>query len=72
MAPIIYTRLNHDLREILVLELLPALFWYLPVRCRLSNALVLDPPTYNALSYCWGDVKDVVPIIVDGKPLHIT
>ncbi|KAK4496446.1 hypothetical protein PRZ48_012426 [Zasmidium cellare] len=29
-------------------------------------------PTYVALSYCWGDPNDTVPVLVNGQPFHIT
>lgn len=72
MSTSIYGKLNPGLLEIRILELLPAPFQFLPICCRLSKALVLDPPFYNALSYCWGDTKDVVQIKVNGKSLPVT
>jgi hypothetical protein len=33
---------------------------------------ILQKPTYEALSYTWGDERDKLSIIVDGEPLDIT
>jgi Heterokaryon incompatibility protein (HET) len=39
---------------------------------RIDASEVPANPTYTALSYVWGDQADAVPIIVDGKELHVT
>ncbi|KAF2804442.1 uncharacterized protein BDZ99DRAFT_397927, partial [Mytilinidion resinicola] len=43
-----------------LLELLPAHDLNAPIRVRLKSVSLLDPsrPTYEALSYCWGDPAD--------------
>lgn len=38
----------------------------------LVHHTLLEPPTYIALSYCWGDPGDTVPIHVGGRRIDIT
>ncbi|KAL5327044.1 hypothetical protein ACEPPN_004734 [Leptodophora sp. 'Broadleaf-Isolate-01'] len=47
-------------KTIRLLELLPAVDLDAPIRIRLRSVSLLDPnrPTYEALSYCWGDLAD--------------
>jgi Heterokaryon incompatibility protein (HET) len=47
-------------KVIRLLELLPAHDLNAPIRVRLRSVSLLDPsrPTYEALSYCWGDPAD--------------
>ncbi|KAF4637867.1 hypothetical protein G7Y89_g217 [Cudoniella acicularis] len=43
------------------------------VQCRLKHIKIDNPPTYNALSYTWGDPKEPkVTINVDGHDLEVT
>lgn len=31
-----------------------------------------DHPDYDAISYCWRDAKDTVPVYIDGKVVQVT
>ena len=43
------------------------------VECRLKHGVsLLDPPTYHALSYCWGQPKDTTRILVDDRKVEVT
>ncbi|KAH6694923.1 heterokaryon incompatibility protein-domain-containing protein [Leptodontidium sp. MPI-SDFR-AT-0119] len=42
------------------------------IRCSLDHELLLDPPKYRALSYCWGDLGATETILVNGDSVHIT
>jgi hypothetical protein len=43
-----------------------------PLRCLLKTTSLLYPEPYIALSYCWGDPKEKVPILVNGFNFEIT
>ena len=43
-----------------------------PISVRLHLASWDDPPSYDALSYTWGDLNTKVPILCDGKRLECT
>ncbi|KAI1199853.1 heterokaryon incompatibility protein-domain-containing protein [Nemania serpens] len=38
----------------------------------LSTVSLINPPKYEALSYCWGDASDLGLIFCDGKPFPVT
>ncbi|KAH8647488.1 heterokaryon incompatibility protein-domain-containing protein, partial [Tricladium varicosporioides] len=42
------------------------------IRCSLSHSLLIEPPEYHALSYCWGDPGSTATIIVNGNPTRVT
>lgn len=44
------------------------------VHCTLETTSLLGPIVgkYTALSYCWGDISNTVPIIVDGCQVQVT
>jgi hypothetical protein len=58
-------RLNAERNEIRTLTLIRGGF-HDPIQCSLQTVSLEDHPTYNALSYVWGDVEDNFPITVDG------
>ncbi|KAK6607425.1 hypothetical protein H4I96_03660 [Botrytis cinerea] len=57
--------------EIRVLEIKPGAFDE-PIHCTLSPCLLDDNPTYDALSYTWGDPSARAPINVDGHVFMAT
>src|ERR1700761_1573639 len=42
------------------------------ITCSLRHVCLKDKPTYEALSYAWGDSAKVKTITCDGKEIHIT
>lgn len=42
------------------------------IYCTFSVASLDDPPSYDALSYVWGDAKEVSEIILDGQSFLVT
>ncbi|KAF1952842.1 hypothetical protein CC80DRAFT_360566, partial [Byssothecium circinans] len=42
------------------------------LRINLIEVDLAQKPIYDALSYTWGDLKDKLPVVVDGKVLEIT
>jgi hypothetical protein len=57
--------LNAERNEIRTLTLIRGGF-HDPIQCSLQTVSLDDHPTYNALSYVWGNVENNVPIAVDG------
>ncbi|KAI1358883.1 heterokaryon incompatibility protein-domain-containing protein [Xylaria arbuscula] len=43
-----------------------------PIHVNLWVVKLTDAPSYEALSYCWGDASDKRPISCDGKPFLVT
>jgi hypothetical protein len=58
-------QLNSERKEIRTLTLIRGEFDD-PIQCSLQTVSLDDHPTYTALSYVWGDVRDNSPISVDG------
>jgi hypothetical protein len=54
-----------------LLELLPGLPSQ-PIRCRLHSVPLLGKYEYEALSYCWGDMRATAEVICDAARLNIT
>jgi hypothetical protein len=50
-----YQRLNADIREFRFLDLLPHGDFAAPIKIRLFTSTLSDPPSYEAVSYVWGD-----------------
>ena len=42
------------------------------VQCQLKHISLLDPPTYIALSYCWGDPTITKPILIGKQVVSVT
>jgi hypothetical protein len=42
------------------------------VHCNLYHSNLIDPPEYQALSYCWGDPTITKPIMIDGVVVYVT
>ncbi|KAI3319142.1 heterokaryon incompatibility protein-domain-containing protein [Xylariaceae sp. AK1471] len=53
--------------EIRILVIHPARNADDPIRCSLQHISLAAPGEYEALSYAWGDRKNMKPLIVDGK-----
>ena len=53
-----------------ILELLPG-SENEALNCRLIYVRLAEKPTYEALSYCWGDPTDCKPIIVDNVQFFV-
>lgn len=60
-----------DNQSIRVLQLLPSLFAG-PLRCRLSEVSMIDPPRYEALSYAWGSPEAKEEIICGNRTIYVT
>ena len=67
----IYDSLNVKTREIRILSILSS-----PspstLQCKLEKTSLLDPTTYAALSYCWGNPEDTTTILVNDVPTLVT
>jgi hypothetical protein len=57
--------------EIRVLTLLRG-SWDAEIVCRLQHVRLDEKPSYEALSYTWGDAKDLLPIIFEGTSCNVT
>ncbi|KAJ4267197.1 hypothetical protein NW762_003298 [Fusarium torreyae] len=66
-----YQQLEPRQRQIRILHLLPGQFSD-PVRCELHTASLSSRPSYEALSYSWGDPHDCHVIEVDSREVDIT
>ena len=65
----LYDSLPSETFRLLIIQ--PAVDLQAPLRCSLKVAKPANS-TYTALSYCWGDVNNVVPIYVDDAVKWIT
>ncbi|KAJ8117368.1 hypothetical protein OPT61_g1409 [Boeremia exigua] len=59
-------------RKIRLLTILPSQDIHAPIRCKLHQYRVSAAPTYEGLSYVWGDPEDVVSIVCNGIEVNIT
>jgi hypothetical protein len=66
-----YAKLDYAHREIRLLTILDDDDDYL-IRCTIRTASLDDRPSFNTLSYCWGDPKVTVPIMVDYHVMSVT
>jgi hypothetical protein len=64
-ATFVYTELKQKPPEIRLLKVFPAAELNAGVECALG-CVSLNNANYNALSYTWGDPKDLLPIHVNG------
>ncbi|KAJ3454430.1 hypothetical protein MRS44_018324 [Fusarium solani] len=67
----VYQQLELNRRQIRILHLLPGNRRD-PVHCVLHTAFLDDEPSYEALSYAWGDPLDRRPIMLNGKTTGVT
>lgn len=54
-----------------VFELLPGVLGD-PITCSLRTASLDEYPSYEAMSYAWGDPAVKTSVIIDGKHLDVT
>lgn len=66
-----YLPLNSDLNEIRLLTFLPG-DSQSEICCTLQHASLINPPTYVALSYCWGNPAVTKPIVVNDVSIQVT
>ena len=66
----VYSSLNEVDRQIRLITLAPG-FDNQPITCELSICSLLDPPPYQALSYCAGDPADCGKIQLDGRSFNV-
>ncbi|KAF8864224.1 hypothetical protein BDZ45DRAFT_582496, partial [Acephala macrosclerotiorum] len=67
-----YRPLDDERREIRLLTVERTSSRSKYVTCRLHRYSMDRLPPYTALSYCWGDPKDTVTMIVNGKKFSAT
>lgn len=67
--PLVPAAHSHPIR---LLKLLPATEARIKIRCEIIHANLEDHEDFEALSYTWGDVKDVVSILLHDRPCYIT
>ncbi|KAH0547670.1 hypothetical protein FGG08_000159 [Glutinoglossum americanum] len=66
-----YRPLNPSLSEIRLVLLAPG-SGSDEIQCSFQHVLLDDNPRYDALSYAWGAVSDVRPIVLDGRVFQVT
>jgi hypothetical protein len=47
-------------------------FFSSPINCTLQHVYLKDNPSFETLSYVWGDPKDTIPIVLDGHIFDVT
>ena len=67
----IYTTLDTDALEIRLLQIQPSVHSE-KLLCTLETVSLRDPPTYDALSYCWGALELSHTITVNGVDVKVT
>jgi hypothetical protein len=68
----IYSPLSSDSRQVRFLTLKTAEGAGSEFSCSLHIRDLTDQPSYRALSYVWGDAKNLSPIVVNGVELRVT
>ncbi|KAI1321505.1 heterokaryon incompatibility protein-domain-containing protein [Xylariaceae sp. FL0255] len=58
--------------HIRLLRLAPSKDFTDPIHVSITVAALDDKPTYEALSYCWGDASNKLLIFCDGQPFSVT
>ncbi|KAL5312914.1 hypothetical protein ACEPPN_019340 [Leptodophora sp. 'Broadleaf-Isolate-01'] len=66
-----YKSLNSDLNQIRLLALLPGDETSM-VHCSVQHVSLVNPPSYTALSYCWGDPLITTDIVINEKLAPVT
>jgi hypothetical protein len=66
----LYTRLDFLSYEIRLLNIQEAPFDD-SVRCTLEKTTLVDPGSYHALSYCWGDLRDKKKITINDSIVEV-
>jgi Heterokaryon incompatibility protein (HET) len=68
----VYDNLNSSNKEIRLLLLKPSKSSKAQIECSLVNVSLNDNPTFEALSYAWGNPTIVESILLDGQIFHVT
>ncbi|PQE24876.1 heterokaryon incompatibility protein [Rutstroemia sp. NJR-2017a WRK4] len=61
-----------NVHPIRLLTLLPSRNFDDDLRCEVNHTSLEDKPEFEALSYAWGNPKDVVPLLLHDQTFHIT
>jgi hypothetical protein len=64
-----YQPLHHQQQETRLLEILPSLSEHTSIECRLQAFPIELAPTYDALSYAWGQHEDESTIMINGQSI---
>jgi hypothetical protein len=70
-----YQPLSFQKNEIRLLQILPIRKFDgvdCGIECKIFHASLDDSPDYDALSYVWGDRRDLRQISLEGHPFHVT
>lgn len=65
-----YTPLAPESAEIRLLTIEPGL-WDADIKCNLQHVFLDNKPSYEALSYTWGDSNDIRQIFLGGHPWNV-
>ena len=68
----LYQRLDNSQNLTRLLHLHPAIDPEDEIKCQFAIVSLDDDPQYEALSYVWGDIKNMRAVIVDGHHVSIT
>jgi hypothetical protein len=68
----LYQPLNIENREIRLVTIVSEPSLTSSIECKLSAFRLADAPSYIALSYVWGDIKETAPITLNDAEIHVT
>jgi hypothetical protein len=72
-SPILcYHELDHESREFRLLRLLPSIDFDTEIHCELFKSSLDSCPSYEAISYVWGDANITVPIRLHDTTRSVT
>jgi hypothetical protein len=71
MGDLFYNNLRTETNQIRVIELVPGR-WTDAINCSMRTVSLDENPSYEALSYVWGDPKDTVSITLNGASFQAT
>jgi hypothetical protein len=66
-----YRPLDFPAFEFRLLTILPSEISNAPIHCSIRYEVLIEPPEYRALSYCWGNQNVTVEIFVNGRPVQV-
>lgn len=66
-----YRSLDSEQRQIRLITLEPGA-WSNPICCTIKTVFFDSKPEYDALSYVWGDAKNLKTIRLDNHPFEVT
>ena len=67
-----YQPLDTITEQIRLLRIIPSHDQLAPIECTLENVSLLELPSYTALSYCWGNPREIDRIIINGTQFDAT